>query len=341
MSISIAIIRLGLSIVFGVAGIAKLLDQRGTREAVINFGAPAGWSQPLAMLLAVAEIAIAAGLLFSATAWVSAMSAILLLSIFIIAISLNLYRGYAPDCHCFGQLYSRPLGWSTLIRNLGFGLAAAFIAWQRPQMVGSNNWQLSRFAAELYFPLLTLPASLIVVITVIVFRRGRSTATGPGVLHNHPAPAMQGLPLDVVAPTFKLPAYGRDQTSLAELLKAGRPLLLIFSNPNCGPCAALFAELAQWQRKYPERVTIAVLTQGTVKENFVNIARNDLQNILFQNQREVAELYQCSVTPTGVLVSAAGRIASAPAPGADKIRDLLHSTLENQGHVDAKNQIAV
>ena len=133
------------------------------------------------------------------------------------------------------------------------------------------------------------------------------------------------------APPFQLPAYRRDDTSLAELLAPGQPVLLIFSNPNCGPCAALFGELAQWQRTYPEQVTIAVITQGTIKENFVNIARNDLRNILFQSQREIAEEYQCLATPTGVLVASDGRIASMPAAGADKIRDLIHSTLGEQG----------
>jgi thiol-disulfide isomerase/thioredoxin len=127
-----------------------------------------------------------------------------------------------------------------------------------------------------------------------------------------------------------LPAYRREQTSLTELLAVGKPVLLIFSNPHCGPCAALFQELAQWQQTYPDQVTIAVVTQGSLKENFVNIARNDLRNILFQEQREIAEVYQCLATPTGVLVSAGGLIASVPAPGADKIRALIHSTLENQ-----------
>ena len=91
-------------------------------------------------------------------------------------------------------------------------------------------------------------------------------------------------------------------------------------------------------------MTIAVLTQGTLKDNFVNIARNDLRNILFQNQREVAEKYQCLATPTGILISADGRIASAPAPGADKIRNLIHSTLSGhslRGIVDSDERCDV
>jgi len=330
MLITLVALRLGLSVVFGVAGVAKLLDQRGTREAVANFGASVSWSRSLALLLPLAEIAIALGLLFSSTAWSSALAALLLLGLFIAAIGVNLSRGRAPECHCFGQLYSRPLGWPTLVRNIVFAVCAVFVLWQGPLAIQASTLLLSdKLVVGPYLPLVVFISMAILVATVIYFKRTRAKKKEGS--HNHPSPMLPGLPLGTDAPAFQLPAYRRDQTSLAELLEPGKPVLLIFSNPNCGPCAALFGELAQWQRTYPEQVTIAVLTQGTLKENFVNIARNDLRNILFQNQREIAEQYQCLATPTGVLVSPDGLIASHPAPGADKIRDLIHSTLEDQG----------
>jgi thiol-disulfide isomerase/thioredoxin len=330
MLITLVVLRLGLSVVFGVAGVAKVLDQRGTREAVTNFGAPASWSAPLALLLPLAEMAVALGLLFSATAWGSALSALLLLGLFIAAIGINLSRGRAPECHCFGQLYSRPLGWPTLVRNIVFAVCAGFVVWQGQQAIQASTLLLSeKLGGRQYFPLVAFIGMAIVVASVIYFQRARAKKAGSS--HKHPAPDLQGLPLGAVAPAFQLPAYHREHTSLGELLDPGKPVLLIFSNPNCGPCAALFGELAQWQRTYPDQVTIAVITQGTIKENFVNIARNDLRNILFQNQREIAEQYQCLATPTGVLVSPDGGIASTPAAGADKIRDLIQSTLEHQG----------
>lgn len=330
MLITLVALRLGLSVVFGVAGVAKLLDQRGTRDAVTNFGAPASWSGPLAVLLPVAEIAIALGLLVSAAAWASALTALLLLALFIAAIGINLSRGRAPECHCFGQLYSRPLGWPTLARNIALAICAGFVVWQGQQAIQASTLLLSeKLGGSQYLALVEFLAMAMVVAMVIYFQREHAKRASRS--HHQPALDSQGLPLGAVAPAFQLPAYRRDHTSLAELLEPGKPVLLIFANPNCGPCAALFGELAAWQRTYPEQVTIAVLTQGTLKDNFVNIARNDLRNILFQNQREIAEQYQCLATPTGVLVSPDGRIASAPAPGAEKIRGLIHSTLEDQG----------
>ena len=63
MSLIVILLRIALSAVFGVAGVTKLLDLNGTREAVKNFGAPAPLVPALSFLLPVLELAIAAGLL--------------------------------------------------------------------------------------------------------------------------------------------------------------------------------------------------------------------------------------------------------------------------------------
>jgi len=114
-----------------------------------------------------------------------------------------------------------------------------------------------------------------------------------------------------------------------ELLDRGKPLFLIFANPNCGPCAALFREVAEWQRTRAELLTIAIISQGNIKENFVNVARHDLRDILLQTKREVAESYGALVTPTAVIVRLDGRIGSAIAAGAEEIRALLADLVGN------------
>jgi thiol-disulfide isomerase/thioredoxin len=138
-----------------------------------------------------------------------------------------------------------------------------------------------------------------------------------------------GLPLDSVAPPFELAAYTGGTTSLEQLLAYGKPLLLIFTNPNCGPCVVLFAEVKEWQQSHSEQLTIAMVSFGTIKENFVNVARNSLGQVLLQKEREVAESYGATVTPTAVVVSTGGRISSPLAAGADEIRKLLTTVLGN------------
>jgi thiol-disulfide isomerase/thioredoxin len=118
--------RLLLAAVFFLAGVTKLLDRRGSSKALNDFGVPLGLAQPLSLLLSAAEIVVAVALVPVAFAWYGACGALALLSFFAIGISVTLARGRRPDCRCFGQLHSAPVGWTTLIRN---GILAASAGW--------------------------------------------------------------------------------------------------------------------------------------------------------------------------------------------------------------------
>ena len=119
-----------LSLVFVVAGVAKLADRAGSRRAVTDFGAPAVLAAPLAILVPLAELAVAALLIPASTAFWGALGALSLLLLFILGIAANLARGRRPDCHCFGQLHSAPAGWSTLARNGLLAAVVGFVVWQ-------------------------------------------------------------------------------------------------------------------------------------------------------------------------------------------------------------------
>ena len=62
----------------------------------------------------------------------------MLLLVFIAGIGANLARGRTPDCHCFGQLLSAPVGWSTLLRTGVLALVAGFVAWQGRTSAGPS-----------------------------------------------------------------------------------------------------------------------------------------------------------------------------------------------------------
>jgi thioredoxin-related protein len=320
MHLIVVLVRLALSAVFGIAGAAKLVDQQGTRDAVKNFGAPEAMAPALSVALPIAELAIAIGLLFAGTTAVSALAALLVLGVFVVAIGANLARGRTHDCHCFGQLYSRPLGWPTLLRNVIFGAAAGFVLWQaQTRPVAGILTTLARLSLAQWLMLLVV----LVVIVAIMFYSHRQQKS---LLMKTSLPP-RGLPLDSIAPPFEVNAYAGGKSSLAQLLAYGRPLLLVFTNPGCGSCIVLFEEIKKWQDSHSEQLTIALISFGTIKENFVNVARNGLGQVLLQQKREVAEAYGANVTPTAVVVSASGRIASPLAAGADEIRALLASVL--------------
>ena len=318
MLLSLILLRFALSVIFGVAGAAKLLDWRGAREAVTNFGVPTIFAKTVAFLLPLAEIGIALGLLFGKSARQSALAASVLLMIFVVAIGVNLLRGRAPECHCFGQLYSRPLGLPTLARNLVFAVCALFVFWQvqlDPDTALAPGLTPAAQSASLFVTVAAATAILL-----LWNRRKKHVVSVPDT-------GSRGLALHSPAPAFDLASYEGNRGSLDRLLHYGKPLLLIFTNPNCGPCVTLFQEVREWQRDYREQITIALITQGTIKENFVNVTRNSLANVLLQKQHEVAEAYRSTMTPTAVVVSLDRKIASEFAAGAEEIRNLLKETV--------------
>src|SRR5437868_14777133 len=100
---------------------------RGFRSALEGFGLTGAWVAIGAVAIPMTEL-LAAGLAIpGATAQAGAAIAVLLLITFEVAIALALRRGTTPECHCFGQLYSRPAGGETLARNALFVAVALIV----------------------------------------------------------------------------------------------------------------------------------------------------------------------------------------------------------------------
>jgi peroxiredoxin len=106
------------------------------------------------------------------------------------------------------------------------------------------------------------------------------------------------------------------------------PTVLIFSDPNCGPCTALLPEIGRWQRDHADRLTAAVISRGTLEEHRTKSVEHGLANVLLQRDREVAREYKASGTPAGVVVMPNGTIGSPLAQGAEAIRALVKRALE-------------
>jgi uncharacterized membrane protein YphA (DoxX/SURF4 family) len=117
MTVVALVCRVGLAVVFATAGISKLRDLPGTRQAVGDFGVPQPAAPTAAVLLPLTELVVATALVVPATAVGAATAALALLAFFSAGIAGNLVRGQRPDCHCFGQLHSTPIGTGALVRN--------------------------------------------------------------------------------------------------------------------------------------------------------------------------------------------------------------------------------
>jgi uncharacterized membrane protein YphA (DoxX/SURF4 family) len=136
----VVVLKLLLSGVFVVAGLSKLADPVGSRKALLDFGFAEWLSAPLAILLPVSELGIGVGLLLTRFTWYAAGGALILLAAFIVVITILLSRGRKPDCHCFGQLHSKPIGWDLVARNTGLGIIAGLVLYAGPKQPGVTAW---------------------------------------------------------------------------------------------------------------------------------------------------------------------------------------------------------
>jgi peroxiredoxin len=336
--------RLLLSAVFAVAGVAKLLDLEGSQRAMREFGLPTSWANILGYLLPLAELAIALALLPAATAWWGALGALTLLLLFVAAIGFNLARGRKPDCHCFGQLHSAPVGWRTLARNGLLAAVAGFVIWQGPGNAGSSAlaWLGNLTAGQLAVLILGAVglAALIAegwFLLHLLRQHGRlllrieeleARLTVGGVAPTQPAPTPTfGLPVGAAAPSFQLAGINGQTLTLDMLRASGKLVMLIFSDPGCGPCNALLPDVARWQSDHADKLTIALISRGTPEANRTKIAEHGLTHVLLQRDREVAQAYQAHGTPTAVIVRPDGTIASDMAAGAEAIGQLVMRTV--------------
>lgn len=356
MDTALLLARLVLAAVFVVAGVAKLADRSGSRQAMRGFGVPERLAAPAGLALPIAEIAVAVLLLPLATAWWAGLGALVLLLAFVLGIGYNLARGRQPDCHCFGQLHSEPAGVATLIRNGVLAAVAAFVVTAGSDDPGSSlvGWADDLSAAG--WVALVIGALGLMLLAAegwalvhLLGQNGRLllrldaleealAGSGAAVGRTPTVPAPQpppGLAVGSPAPAFSLSGLHGETMTLDALRAAGKPVLLIFSDPNCGPCNGLLPDIGRWQREHSGVMTVALITRGKPEANRSKSAEHGIAHVLLQSDREVAQAYMANGTPTAILVRADGTIGSPPSPGADAIRQLVARTVGSPAPVPA------
>ncbi len=345
MDTALLVARLLLALVFVVAGVAKLADRSGSRQAIIDFGVPATLAAPLGILLPLAELVVAGALIPTLTAWWGAVGALGLLLLFVVGIGANLARGRKPECHCFGQLHSAPAGWRTLARNGALAAVAGFVVWHgydgagpstvswlgalsTAQLVGliAGMVLLGLLAAQWWFlaHLLRQNGRLLVRIEALeeAIAAGAGGGATAGLSQNGTQPA-PGLPVGSTAPTFSLSGLYGETLTLEALRATGKPVMLLFTDPNCGPCTAMLPEIGRWQQEHAQKLTVSLISRGTAEENRAKMAEHGLQHVLLQEDWEVSEAYQVNGTPSAVLVQPDGAVGSPVVGGEEAIKALL------------------
>jgi thiol-disulfide isomerase/thioredoxin/uncharacterized membrane protein YphA (DoxX/SURF4 family) len=361
MSLALLITRLCLGAVFAIAGAAKLRDTRKFGDSLAAFGAPSALAMPLAWILPLLELGVAAALLVPGTAWWAAIAALGLLIAFAAVLGITLARGAAPECNCFGQLHAAPISWRMVGRNVALAAAAGLVVAAGPEAVRRDPLA-GLSAGEVAILTLGLVGVALLAAIVVMLRRmvGQQAALlertevirklltdeDADIAQDAPverpdaAPPVEGLPVGAPAPPFLLPRLEGGTASLAELLALGKPVLLLFVSPTCRPCKSLLPLVRPWEREHDDRLTVALISKGTAEENQQKVARFGARHLLLQSESTVAEEYEARWTPAGVIVGRDGRLATKTTYGDRSIRALVEHALATGAGADSSVQYA-
>jgi peroxiredoxin len=330
-------LRLGLFVVFAVSGAAKAVNRRGTRTAAADLGVPAQFAVVAGVVLPSLELAIAALLLPVATARLAAGIGAATLLVFTVVLGVNLARGRRPACNCFGALSRKPISGRSVARNVLLVAAAVAVA------LSDGGSSVPRSLADAS-GLELLVGAVLAALTAIVAAQGWAVfhllrqhgqlLLRVEELEQHPtleAPArpvpvqaqVDGLPVGTNAPEFALPGLHGEMMTLAALRATGRPVLLLFSDPGCGPCTTLAPDIARWQREHADVLRVVLVSAGPVDKNRAKAAEHGLAEVLLDPDVAVATAYRFNGTPGAVLVDIRGQIASPVVSGAPAITSLV------------------
>jgi thiol-disulfide isomerase/thioredoxin/uncharacterized membrane protein YphA (DoxX/SURF4 family) len=342
MDVILLLIRLFLFAVFVVAGSAKLLDSKGSVRSAEDFGVPESLSKAFSIVLPIVELLVAIGFLFLDYSWYSAILALLLMSVFIGGMIYQIWQGNAPNCHCFGQLSKEPIGNKSLIRNAVFAAASIIliISGREFQGLSAVSWLVNlsngermqfvfgllivcliAFAVYYLSKILEQTKSISQQFEIMEFL---SKETSEPVEREDVLVPQVGLPIGTPLPKFSLSNSLGKNILLNDLLLENKPILFFFVAPTCNPCQQLLPEIDGWQAEFEAKIKFVFVSSGKPKDNIAKFGRE--RTVLIESEREIADLLGATWTPSAILVSREGSIASRPAVGDIAIHELIKST---------------
>jgi peroxiredoxin len=130
-----------------------------------------------------------------------------------------------------------------------------------------------------------------------------------------------GLKAGTVAPDFRLPCLDGTERALQDF--RGRRVLLVFSDPDCGPCQALASHLERFHREHLD-IPVVTISRGDPKENRTKVKEHGLTfPVLLQQRWEISRLYAIFATPVAYLLDEQGVIVKDVVMGVEPIQALL------------------
>jgi peroxiredoxin len=136
-----------------------------------------------------------------------------------------------------------------------------------------------------------------------------------------------GLKKGTIAPTFSLPDIRGQIVTLDQF--RGRIVLLIFTDPQCGPCEQLAPQLARLHQKQQNRgLAIVMVGRGQAEQNIIKAVQHGIKfPVLIQERWKLSREYGIFDTPVAFLIDQDGIIMRDVAKGPDQIMALAQEGL--------------
>jgi len=136
-----------------------------------------------------------------------------------------------------------------------------------------------------------------------------------------------GLKAGTPAPPFALPDIRGGTVSLEDY--RGRRVLLVFSDPHCGPCDQLAPDLVRMhEQEQAGGPAVIVIGRGDLEENRRKAETHGFTfPVLIQKRWELSKEYGIFATPVAFLIDERGIISRDVAQGVEAIRELVPADL--------------
>jgi peroxiredoxin len=133
-----------------------------------------------------------------------------------------------------------------------------------------------------------------------------------------------GLKPGTPAPNFLLPDLQGRSVSLNDF--GGRRVLLVFSDPHCGPCDELSLDLVRLHQEHRNNgLAVLLVGRGSVEENRKKAEQFGFEfPVVLQDQWKLSKEYGIFATPVAFLIAENGMIAKNVAVGKEAILALAH-----------------
>jgi peroxiredoxin len=135
-----------------------------------------------------------------------------------------------------------------------------------------------------------------------------------------------GLKAGTAAPPFSLPDIHGGTVSLDQF--RGRKVLLVFSDPQCGPCDMVAPELVRLHRKHANNgLAVVMVGRGDREENQKKAMQHGISfPVVLQEKWKLSRQYGIFATPVAFLISQDGVIVRDVAKGSDEVIALVRET---------------